>query len=706
MMATNGIKAGSKRKSAPATKGASDGKPKKAKLGNKSDSIERPADEADDVDGMDDVDGSSDSDDGGVKLNPRERAKQAQAKGNKESANSQGKNFERGQNSKESHAIQKKLALERKAAKPLADELSRTKKIWERLRRKSHVPSEERKQLVDELFSIITGRIKEFVLKHDATRAVQTAIKYSTVAQRKQITKELQGTYAQLAESRYAKFLIAKLVVQADTEVKDIIIPEFYGKVRKMINHPEASWILDDIYRQIATKEQKAIILREWYGPEFALLERNKDEKPTAELSVILENSPSKRATIMKSLNDMINSLVQKKMTGFTMLHDAMLQYFLNIKPGTEEFTMFVEMIKDDETGDLLKNMAFTRSGSRLVALLLAHGSSKDRRNLLKAYKDNFVLMSGDPFAHIVILAAFDVIDDTKMTSKAVFPELIGDDKEKATENIIVSTTNPFARATLLYLLEGQSRALFPSNMNDDLAILKEVHEIRQTTSKKEADVRRKELVAAMSPALVEAVVAEAATLVADPFGCQLVSDVLLSAEGDKAEALKAVAATATGDPSAEPMEEDGAVPRLHVSRTPFGGRLIKTLIAGGKFNKETGKVEPVNPPLNFSDILYPVIKDYVLDWATGPSSFVILNMLEAEDFSHASELKKILKSHRKELQKAATEETAEQSADREAKTLKEGEKSEKAPKKGKKGGAKSEKPVGNLGSKLLLEKL
>lgn len=568
------------------------------------------------------------------------------------------------------------------------------------------MPSEERKQLVDELFSIITGRIKEFVLKHDATRAVQTAIKYSTVAQKKQITKELQGTYAQLAESRYAKFLIAKLVVQADNEVKDIIIPEFYGRVRKMINHPEASWILDDIYRQIATKEQKAIILREWYGPEFALLERNKDEKPTSELSVILENSPSKRATIMKSLNDMINSLVQKKMTGFTMLHDAMLQYFLNTKPGTEEYNMFLEMIKDDETGDLLKNMAFTRSGSRLVALLLAHGSSKDRRNLLKAYKDNFVLMSGDPFAHIVILTAFDVIDDTKMTSKAVFPELIGDDKEKATENIIVSTINPFARATLLYLLEGQSRALFPSSMNDDLAILKEVHEIRQTTSKKDADMRRKELVAAMSPALIQAVVAEAATLVADPFGCQLVSDVLLSAEGDKAEALEAVAAIAAGDPSAEPMEVDGMPPRLHVSRTPFGGRLIKTLIAGGKFNKETGKVEPVNPPLNFSDVLYPVIKDFVLDWATGPSSFVILNMLEAEDFSHASELKKTLKSHRKELQKAATEETAEQKADREAKALKEGEKSEKAPKKGKKGGAKSDKPIGNLGTKLLLEKL
>ncbi|OHF01101.1 CPL domain-containing protein [Colletotrichum orchidophilum] len=703
-MASNGVK----RKSAPAAgKGASDGKfAKKAKVESKkkAEPVETPED-----DGEEDFeDESEDSDDGGVQLTPRDRAKQAQAKGKKDDANGadKNKNFERGQNSRESHAIQKKLALERKMAKPLADELARTKKIWERLRRKSHVPSEERKQLVDELFTIITGRVKEFVLKHDATRAVQTALKYATATQRKQITRELQGTYTQLAESRYAKFLIAKMVVQADGEIKDLIIPEFYGKVRKLINHPEASWILDDIYRQIATKEQKAILLREWYGPEFALLERSMDEKPTSDLATILEQNPNKKAYILKSLNDMINSLVQKKMTGFTMLHDAMLQYFLNVEPGTENFNLFVEMIKDDEEGDLLKNMAFTRSGSRLVSLLLANGSSKDRRNLLKAYKDNFVLMSGDPNAHIVILAAFDVIDDTKMTSKAIFPELIGDDKDKVTDNIVVSTTNPFARATLLYLLEGQSKALFPANMNEDLAILKEVHEIRQTTSKKDAETRRKELVAVMSPSLITAVVEAAPVLVADPFGCQLVADVLLSTEGDKTAALEAVAAVAEGKPGAEPMEVEGVPTPVHVSRTASGGRLIKTLIAGGKFNKETGKVEPAEPPLKFADILYPIIKDYIVDWATGPSSFVVLNMLEAEDFSHASELKKTLKKHKKDLQKAATEETAEQKVAKEAKAQKDSEKSEKGAKKGKKGGAKADKPVGNLGTKLLLEKL
>ena len=73
----------------------------------------------------------------------------------------------------------------------------------------------------------------------------------------------------------------------------------------------------------------------------------------------------------MKHMLDMINQLIQKQITGFTMLHDAMLQYFLNLKPGSEDWTGFFDLIKDDESGDLLKNMAFTPNGARLACLLL-----------------------------------------------------------------------------------------------------------------------------------------------------------------------------------------------------------------------------------------------------------------------------------------------------------------------------------------------
>lgn len=115
-------------------------------------------------------------------------------------------------NSREAHAKQKALAKERKNAKPNADVIERSKKLWEKLRLKSHVDKEERKELVKELFEIVTGRVKDFVFKHDSVRVIQTAIKYSTMEQRRMIARELKGEFKVLSEGKYSKFLIAKLV--------------------------------------------------------------------------------------------------------------------------------------------------------------------------------------------------------------------------------------------------------------------------------------------------------------------------------------------------------------------------------------------------------------------------------------------------------------------------------------------------------------
>lgn len=600
------------------------------------------------------------------------------------------------------------MAAERKAAKPLADEVQRTKKLWEKLRRKSHVPKEERQQLVDELYSIITGKVKDFVLKHDAVRAVQTAIKYSTPVQRKQIAKELQGTYAQLAESRYAKFLIGKLLVQNDDEIRDLIIPEFYGKVRKLINHPEASWILDDIYRGVATKDQKARLLREWYGPEFALFKVDNNAEATADLTKILAEEPSKRATALKYCFDMSNSLIQKKLTGFTMLHDAMLQYFLNLKPGSEELKEFTEIIKEDEGGDLLKNMAFTKSGARLVCLLLANGNAKDRKQIIKTFKDTFQLMSGDPYGHMIILAAYDLIDDTVLTSKTIFPELIGKGDGNEAGNLIFLANDLNARTTILYLFEGRTKALFPASHSNDLAVLDEIHEIRKTTSKKEPEIRRKELVAAISTQLLSVVAASPNDLVTTSFGCQFAAEILLSTVGDKRAALEAIASTAGGDPTASPEDmEVYPPPPPHISLTPHGGKMFKTLIAGGRFDKATGELKRIDPPLNFADILYPVIEEHVVQWATGPSSFTILALLEAPDFSSKDKLIKVLKKSKKELEKAATEQTPAQKEKEKAEEEAAAADDKKKKKgKGKKDKEPKDKPQGNAGTKLILEKL
>lgn len=545
-----------------------------------------------------------------------------------------------GSSSRESHAKQKAAHQERKAAKPNADIISRTKKLWERLRRKSHVPLEERKQLTSELFSLITWRVKDFVFKHDSVRVIQTALKYANREQRKQIARELQGSYKDLAQSRYAKFLVGKLIEHGDAEVRDMVIPEFYGNVKRLIRHPEASWILDDVYRMAATKEQKANLLREWYGPEFVIFREKNGAQPSADLTKILQESPEKRAPTMRFLHELINQLVQKRTTGFTMLHDAMLQYFLNTKPGSTEATEFIELLKHDEEGDLVKNMAFTKSGSRVMCLSLAYSNAKDRKLLLRFYRDTIKMMSGDVHGHMVLLAAYEVVDDTKLTAKMIFTELLsqGAADEERNEELLYQVTDLTARIPILFPFAGDRvKWLLPEADQD---VLSEIRQIRKETSKKDPATRRQELVKAASPTLLDFIAAKAEALLETSFGCQFLAEVLFDSDGDNTSALSAVAVAARS--------------KADVKDSPFVGRLLKSLVQGGRFNSAEKVVEKVQPPLNFHSLLYEQIKDEVVSWATGSNTFVIVALAESEEFEKKDELLKTLKRNKKALEEVS----------------------------------------------------
>ena len=518
------------------------------------------------------------------------------------------------------------------------------------------MPKKERDELVTELFQIISGRVKDFVFKHDSVRVIQCALKYATPEQRKQITLELKGNYRELAESKYAKFLIAKMVVGGD-ESRDAVVEEFYGHVKRLIRHPEASWIVDDIYRTIATKPQKAILLREWYGAEFVVFGKSKNkvqassgtENTTAELSEILAQTPEKRGPIMSHLHEMTNQLVQKKTTGFTILHDALLQYFLNCKPGSPEITEFLAMLHDDEEGDLQKNLAFTKSGARLLCLALAHGSSKDRRGIMKFFKTHIKLLAGDQYGHAVLLTAYDVIDDTVMTAKTIFPELLGKDLEAEAreQELLAQVEHLTTRTTLLYLMSPDAPKWLLTD--ETAALMSEVREIRKETSKKDPEKRRLELLEQIAQPLLDLVQNQAEYLAQSSFGCQFITEAVFgcAAAGDAKNALGALASLVTNTPE----EPDKKAQMEKMMATAAVGRMLKTLVQGGRFEKSTGSIKAVEPPIKFHQMLYSSMmanggEAEIVQWTNGPNSFVVVAMLEAQDFDAKDELIQVLKKN------------------------------------------------------------
>ena len=501
------------------------------------------------------------------------------------------------------------------------------------------------------------------MFKHDSVRVIQCALKYATPEQRRQITTELKGSYRELAESKYAKFLIAKMVV-GDDESRDAVVEEFYGHVKGLIRHPEASWIVDDIYRTLATKQQKAILLREWYGPEFVVFGKSKnrktglsaDERVTAELSEILALSPEKRGPIMSTLRELTNQLVQKKTTGFTILHDALLQYFLNCKQGSPEITEFLSMLHDDEEGDLQKNLAFTKSGSRLLCLCLAYGSSKDRRGILKFFKTHIKLLAGDQYGHTVLLTAYEVIDDTVMTSKTIFPELLSKDLDAETRNqeLLAQAEHLTARIPLLHLMSSDApKWLIP---DETAALVSEVREIRKETSKKDPEKRRLELLEHIAQPLLTLIASQAQFLAQSSFGCQFITETIFGCAGVPGvqSAMDAITVLATEKPRTEVSRKADAE---KVLATAAVGRMLKALVQGGRYDKASKEIQLVQPSLQFHELLYTNIKgsegdEGMVEWTNGPNSFVVVAMLEAEDFNSREELMDLLRKNAAELNK------------------------------------------------------
>ena len=515
---------------------------------------------------------------------------------------------------------------------------------------------EERDRLVAELFELVTGHIKDFVFKHDAVRTIQCALKYASKAQRKIIADELKGEYRTLAESRYGKFLVAKLLVEGDQDTRSAIIAEFYGHVRGLINHPEASWILDDTYRQVALKSEKESLLREWYGPEFSIFkDKAAVEAPTADLKEILNAHPEKRKPILTYLYSLINQLVQKKMTAFTMLHDAMLQYSLAVGPPSSSTSAqeFLDLIRDDEEGDLLKNLAFTQSGARVVCQALAFGTAKDRRNMLKSYKDNITTLAYDANGNNVIIAAYEVIDDTVMSTKVIIPELLSTKLPTNAERynaIVELATHSSGRIPILYPFCADQPKWLLNNARGATTVLDEVRTLRAETSKKEPEKRLKEIANAISVhdngIIINCIAHRAAELAKTSFGCQFITQILLEAEGEKTAALTAVADLAEGDPNAEG----------HIAWSSFGGRMLKTLVSAGRWDSQQKEIVPIKPRLGFSELLYIRIKSHLLDWATGPSSLVVANYFDDKDFKGKGEIIKILRKHIPRLQEVSGE--------------------------------------------------
>ncbi|TFY80642.1 hypothetical protein EWM64_g3375 [Hericium alpestre] len=523
----------------------------------------------------------------------------------------------------ESHRAQKVLLQERRAAKPNSVILEEAKKTWSFARQKN-ISKEERQKHVADLMRVIRGKVQDIVFKHDASRIVQTVVKWGNQKQRDEVAVELKGKYKELSQNKYSKFLVTKLIRLCPSHRLSILL-EFRTHVMRLLLHREASRAIADTYELYANAYERAVLLQDLYGKETTLFSvtagSDVDKERTRKgLKGILEGvDAERRKRVLGALKENLVTIFNNPDKGsirHAIVHRALWEYITEVNATEDEAErekLHREMFETCQ--EILAEMVHTKEGSRVVREFLVRGSAKDRKQIIKIIKPYIETMANDDEAQLVLFTAMDVIDDTKLLAKSLLPSITS----IASKLHAVSA----GRRALLYPLVPRSRRHFTPAI---IATLAEMDAIREHTSKKETDVRAAEVRAAVSPDLLAWLEREGAEVSRETGGSLVVAEVMLEANGDKTASMKALTAPLTSSyPSEDPT-------RPHPIDLPHTSRLYKTLLQGGHFSQSTRTIEtaPRFSAVEFAKVFVEAAgKEHTLEMAKSGGAFVVAELLE-----------------------------------------------------------------------------
>jgi pumilio family protein 6 len=258
--------------------------------------------------------------------------------------------------------------------------------------------------------------------------------------------------------------------------------------------------------------------------------------------------------------------------------------------------------------------------------LAVWHGTPKDRKAIIKSFKTFVPKICDEEHGHLVLMAVFDAVDDTKLVSKAVISEIA--DKM---EDIAKTVTG---RKVLMYLMAPRNTKYFHPDVISNLKVGD-----GNEHSKKDADIRWEELRTATAAPLVKHVALAITTwdIVEDKKAALFFTCVLNALPG----ALARPALEALAEVAAKPFEDN-----INVVENAATHTMLKKLIAHDKV--EGGRASPDR----FSEIVLDAMDDDSTEcWVrTNRGAFLLADMFDVDADKLGDKIKEKLAGLKKTL--------------------------------------------------------
>ncbi|CAH8865675.1 unnamed protein product [Trichobilharzia szidati] len=379
--------------------------------------------------------------------------------------------------------------------------------MWEQFRRNA-VSKEKRCECIQEVLKVSKNIIPDLCMAHDTSRILEDCVKHGTESQRWEIFSEIHKKFVILAKSRYARFVLLKLMKYGDKQHRLEMFKAFRGRIQRLTQHRFASEIIDTLYNDYATATQRNEMIQEFYGNRHAL---RLGEHESYNLEDTLKLHPDKSEVILNNLTVTLINLVTKGLNRFSIVQHLLLEYLNSAftfnkataasstsstsavtgaeKPSTtdlsqpnaaivpvliddsldckesplpksfnDNFTTLLEALIDGQ----LVPMMHTREGVRCALKILWACNPQKRKLLVKGLKTCIKNIAFNEHGHLFIIGLIDAVDDIVLLQKTVFREILDD--------LELFVMHPNARKVLLYMLSPRdSRHFSPQLINSIL---------------------------------------------------------------------------------------------------------------------------------------------------------------------------------------------------------------------------------------------
>ncbi|KAG7361774.1 CPL NUC119 domain containing protein [Nitzschia inconspicua] len=446
-----------------------------------------------------------------------------------------------------SSAQKRQVRKERQSHRRHADIVAEAKILWNKLRVKTNTP-DDTTALMEQVMSLIHGKVAEIALQHDASRVIQAAIQFGSTDQRRELLTELcasqDGSLAELAKIQYAHFCCLKLIkyCNRDDECIKMIIKSFQGEIPKLAVHGVASRVVESLFLNLPPKTT-AQLKQEFYGPHFSLFVRDIKGVPTLESNLKVATTDTQKQAALDFVKGIINKGMTKSFYGYTFFQQIFAEYMDVADPS--DIRSMASTVADHSI-----HLLSTRAGTRVVAACASYGTPKDRKRICKSLKGYTTSSLLHRDAYLALLRLIQVTDDTVSIQKSILNEILtapqskkegeGGNENTNQGNVLLdlALSETGSKLFLMLIVQDQSARLkyfdpYERTILEPVAMIKENGK-DTPTSKKDPEARRKELLTYLEDALLNLCVENVEELLFSVPGSRILKEVYAHSKSEK----------------------------------------------------------------------------------------------------------------------------------------------------------------------------